>query len=313
MNVLVRCDSSNVIGTGHVMRCLNYCDNMENESINFVFLCRNFRNNISGKIVERGYKLILLEYTKELELNNYKSWLGVEEKDEIRDLIKLRNDYDEIIIDHYGIDFKIEKEIKYKKITIINELDFRHYCDVYINFMCEDIERARRLNLKGETVYRIGMENLIINKKFQGIKKILQDKKGKICIMMGGADPENYTMKVIDKIDRIIKEEKIEVFVILGKSNIYLEEIQRKIDENYRILVDLCYEDLIKVYMDCDLCIGSLSVSAYERLYINMEQICLCIAENQKIVKRKEFNICDLEELEIKFSFHLHNNIGRIV
>jgi len=167
MNVLVRCDSSNIIGTGHVMRCLNYCDNMKNNCINFVFLCRNFRNNISGKIVERGYKLILLEYTKEPELNNYKSWLGVEEKDEIRDLRKLKNDYDEIIIDHYGIDFKIEKEIKYKKITIINELYFRHYCDVYINFMCEDMKKARRLNLKGETVYRIGMENLIITAFFK--------------------------------------------------------------------------------------------------------------------------------------------------
>ena len=38
--------------------------------------------------------------------------------------------------------------------------------------------------------------------------------------MMGGADPENYTMKVIDKIDKIIKKEKymhVEQVVKLNK------------------------------------------------------------------------------------------------
>ena len=45
MNILIRCDSSNIIGTGHVMRCLNLCEYYPN--IKFTFLCRNFKNNIT--------------------------------------------------------------------------------------------------------------------------------------------------------------------------------------------------------------------------------------------------------------------------
>ena len=51
------------------------------------------------------------------------------------------------------------------------------------------------------------------------------------------------------------------------------------------------------LYLDIDLCIGSLSITAYERLYMNIPQICLKIVENQNIQQLKEFNICNLDNI----------------
>ena len=52
MNILIRCDSSNIIGTGHVMRCLNYAEYFPDS--HFTFVCRDFYMNISSKIVENN-------------------------------------------------------------------------------------------------------------------------------------------------------------------------------------------------------------------------------------------------------------------
>ena len=82
MNVLIRCDSSNIIGTGHVMRMLNLCEYYP--EYKFTFLCRDFKMNITNKIIEKNYGLIKLDYNVEPELNNYRTWIGKEYDDEGR-------------------------------------------------------------------------------------------------------------------------------------------------------------------------------------------------------------------------------------
>ena len=58
----------------------------------------------------------------------------------------------------------------------------------------------------------------------------------KICIMMGGSDPQNYTLKVIKEINNFIIEKNIFVYIIFGKSNINEESIINFINnENYKI------------------------------------------------------------------------------
>lgn len=310
MNILIRCDSSNIIGTGHVMRCLNYCEYYPENK--FTFVCRNFKNNITAKILEKGHNLILLEYEIEPELNKYESWIGCDYKKEIEELIQIcsKNYYDEIIIDHYGIEYKLEIEIKKlcKKLIIINELyEYKHFCDIYINFICDDIKKAKEINLFENTEYKIGIENLIINKKFLKIKKEKPSEIKNLCIMLGGADPENFICKIIEEIKELIKNKNIFVYIIIGKSNIYKDKIEKLIDNNYKILVDLNYDELINIYLKVDLCIGSLSVSAYERLFIGLPQICLHIADNQKIVNKKEFNICSINYLKDKLLYFISN------
>ena len=128
-----------------------------------------------------------------------------------------------------------------------------------------------------------------------------------MCVMMGGSDPPNYTLKIIKEINDFIIEKNIFVYVILGKSNINEESIINFINnKNYKILRDLNYDELIDIYNVVDLCIGSLSVTAYERLYLNVPQICLKIVDNQNTLQLKEFNICNLDNIINKLSINLH-------
>lgn len=305
MNILIRCDSSNIIGTGHVMRCLNLCEYYP-ENI-YTFVCRKFKMNITDKIKEKGHKLILFEYDIEPEIEKYRTWIGVEYEKEIKELCEIisKQIFDEIIIDHYGIDYILEKKIREycKKITLISDIfDYKHYVDVYINYNCDELDKIKSINLNPDTDFKIGVENLIINKKFKGRKKeIFNDKIKKICIMMGGSDPPNYTLKVIKEINDIVIENNLMVYIVLGKANNHFDILMKQINKNYEIMIDLNYDELIELYMKIDLCIGSLSVTAYERLMMRIPQICLKIVDNQNIQKLEEFNICEIGNIRDKF------------
>lgn len=309
MNILIRCDSSTIIGTGHVMRCLNFIEYTPNNK--YTFLCRNFSNNISQKIVEKGHNLILLDYEVEPEFEKYDTWLGINYNKEIEDVCKIMIDkkFDELIIDHYGIDYQLEKKVREycKKIIVITDIfNCNHYVDIYINYNCDDIDKVRKYNLNSETEYKIGVENIIINKKIRDRRRklVIRDVKS-VCITMGGSDPCNYTLQVIKEINNIILEKNIKVYVVLGKANIHFSVIKDFIGENYIILHDLSYDELIDLYMKVDLCIGSLSVTAHERYILGVNQICIKIVDNQNIVYRNEFNECYIEDVRDKFSTHI--------
>lgn len=311
MNILIRCDSSNIIGTGHVMRCLNMCEYHPKNK--YTFVCKNYSTNISNKITHAGHCLILLDYSIEPILNDYKSWLGDNEVEETKKMVDIisKNKFDEIFIDHYGYDATIEKELSNldSKIVILTDIfDFKHYCDEMIIFSSDDLEKIKKINLNPNTIIKCGVENIIINKKFKQFKKIhFNDKIQKICIMLGGTDPLNYTLEIIKKIDQIITSKNINVIIVIGKSNSNIESIKNFIGNNvnYNLLFDLNYDDLIKLYLDIDLCIGSLSVTAYERLFMNIPQICLKIVDNQNIQQLQDFNICTIDTLISKLSLFL--------
>jgi UDP-2,4-diacetamido-2,4,6-trideoxy-beta-L-altropyranose hydrolase len=289
MNILIRCDSSDIIGTGHVMRCLNLCEN--NSENNYTFVCKNFKFNIINKIKDKGYKLHIFEYTIEPKISNYKTWLGDNDNKEydILSSILKYNKYDEIIIDHYGIDYNIESKLKiYCNVTVITDLfEYKHDCDKLINYNTNDIKSLIDICINPNTIIKYGIENIIINKKFLNKKKTyFRDKIKKICIMLGGSDPNNYTLKIIQTIIEYTIINDITIYIIIGKSNNNISSIKQfgKEYKNINILYDLNYDEIINIYLDIDLCIGSLSITTYERYFMNIPQICIKIANNQNIL-----------------------------
>ena len=51
-NILIRCDSSREIGTGHSKRSFNLAKDLKDENTNIIFFCRNEEGNIGCKLGE---------------------------------------------------------------------------------------------------------------------------------------------------------------------------------------------------------------------------------------------------------------------
>jgi spore coat polysaccharide biosynthesis predicted glycosyltransferase SpsG len=278
--------------------------------------------NIIQKIKDANHELILLDYNIEPIINDYKTWIGKKYDEEINEFCNIlqNNKYDNILIDHYGIDYILENEVKKycKKIIVISDIfDYTHNCDIFINYNCNDIDKVQTINLNENTIYKIGVENIIINKKFiDGSKKeSFNDKIKNITINMGGCDPQNYILQLLEITYDYIIRNNIKVNIIIGKSNNNIDLIKKFIKNNYyikfhndlsikdtilhdyKIYFDINYDELIDLHINSDLVIGSLSITAYERLFLNIPQISVKIVENQLIQQLDEFNIVSLDNL----------------
>ena len=116
MNILFRADSSSTIGTGHIMRDLVLAKQYPNSNI--FFATQNLEGNLNHKIIESGYEVIDLQSSNIDELDSVIKNLSI----------------DLLIIDHYDIGYKEEKQLKNQnptlKILSFDDTYEKHYCDV---------------------------------------------------------------------------------------------------------------------------------------------------------------------------------------
>src|SRR5690554_2348469 len=114
-SVAFRADASELIGTGHVMRCLTLADVLLSKGTRSVFICREHPGHLGHTIRERGHALCLLPLDDEGRFSSrgYTAWLGTsQERDAAvcRPLLeRLRPDW--LVADHYALDHRWESAL----------------------------------------------------------------------------------------------------------------------------------------------------------------------------------------------------------
>ena len=77
LKIIIRADSSQSIGLGHIMRCLVLAQRLkeQNYHVEIIFATQNLQGNINHKILEQNFELQLLKtdnINELIELNNQK-------------------------------------------------------------------------------------------------------------------------------------------------------------------------------------------------------------------------------------------------
>ena len=296
MNILFRVDSSNIIGSGHLYRCLNLANLYKNNNI--IFISKKHNSNLNYKIREKYtcYELDLIN-SDNINLNTY-TWLGEPQINDVNKTIKIIKEnnlkIDWLIIDHYGINYIWEKRIKdyVKNICVIDDLTNRaHDCNILINQQINqsDIIKYKELVNNDCKIYT-GNDYLFFHKKYYDLKvnKKIESLK-RINIFMGGADLHNITTKVIDLCNNFNNDNNLNIIfdVIIGKSNKNYIQTKEKIKKlkNFNIYYDLNF--IGEILSLADLAIGAPGTTSYERCLTQTPSLMICLAENQKTVIQK--------------------------
>jgi UDP-2,4-diacetamido-2,4,6-trideoxy-beta-L-altropyranose hydrolase len=266
MNILFRADSSSTIGTGHIMRDLVLAKKYPNDNI--IFVTQNLEGNINYKIEEEGYKLEILKSNSIDELNT---------------LIK-KYDIDMLIIDHYGIDYNYEKELKAKnlklKIMALDDTYEKHYCDILLNHnIYAKAEKYKDLVPKWCEI-RCGEKFTLLRDEFLKEKEVKREKIYDIFISYGGADTANLnisTLRVLEEVDKSLK-----IVVVTTKANSNLDKLKEYVRNKNNIELKINTNKIAKLLNQSKLAIITPSVTVNEVYFLNIPFIAIQTADNQK-------------------------------
>lgn len=295
--IVIRVDSSRIIGSGHLMRCLTLAQQLQkNENARVYFISRDLEGNLNDLIINSGFALkILPRYSENFSLTGYAEWLTVPQYVDAAETKKILDSLgvvDMIVVDSYAIDINWENEIRpfVKKIFVIDDLANRkHDCDVLLNQNFHlDINAVRNIYLKlvpAKCELRIGIKYTLLRTEFHEVKKNLRKRDGtikNILVFYGGSDLTNETMKAISALVKLEIPDLI-VNVVVGGSNANRDTIEKFCRKHECLNFHYQVENMAELMNEADLSLGAAGSTTLERFFLGLPSIVTAIAENQEL------------------------------
>lgn len=263
-NILFRADSSSSIGIGHIMRDIVLAKQFEGSNIYFA------SEELEGNIIESiPYQVIKLKSNTINELDA---------------LIKELN-IDMIVIDHYDIDYKFEKQLKTQnsklKILSLDDTYEKHYCDILLNHnIYADEERYKEL-VPLHCILRCGSKYTLIRDEFlqESQKPKSKNKKyKKVFVAMGGADTANINIKILKVLKKI---KNIKVNLITTTANQNLNKLKKYCKDKKWINLHINSNKVANLMRKSDFAITTPSVTLNEIYFMNLPFVAIKVATNQ--------------------------------
>lgn len=282
-SVVIRADSSVVLGSGHIMRCLTLADVLVAKGVNVIFICSPMAGDMSDYIRQKGYVVLLLKPTT---AQGEFVW-----ENDAKQVSSLLTDFEQtvgwLIIDHYQIDIKWEKTVRpfVRNILVIDDLANRkHSCDIlldqnyYLNMQiryCELVPiQCRQL---------LGPTYVLLRQEFLTGRKRLRFRDGqiqRILVFFGSSDPTGETMKVLKALSDW-KRSDVAVNVIVGNSNRLKDEIYSACLTMPNTSFACQVDNMAEFMLQADLAIGAGGSATWERCCLGLPSIVIVVADNQ--------------------------------
>jgi UDP-2,4-diacetamido-2,4,6-trideoxy-beta-L-altropyranose hydrolase len=266
-NILIRCDASSTIGTGHVMRDLVLAARFSAESLSFA--TRPLEGNLDTHIEKNGYKVHSLRTNGVAELG---ALIGA-------------HAIDLLIIDHYELGFAFEKALKKNHpsltIMVLDDTYEKHYCDILLNHnIYAQIKRYKHLVPKG-CLLQCGAKYTLLRDEFLETREVA--KSDTLLIAMGGADTQNLSLKILACLP---EDFSWHVNIITTHANKNLAELQTLATADPRINLHIQTTEFARLAKEARLAIISPSGVANELYALQTPFIAVQTAPNQKYMRR---------------------------
>ncbi|NDY73272.1 UDP-2,4-diacetamido-2,4,6-trideoxy-beta-L-altropyranose hydrolase [Desulfobacter hydrogenophilus] len=304
VKIVFRTDASLQIGTGHVMRCLTLAEALKKEGAQCHFISREHPGNLFDQIKQQGFIVKALPATtKEMffdDSNNavhseYASWLGTswttdaeQTKSSIGNTV-----YDWLIVDHYALDEKWEKELrpKCRNIMVIDDLaDRSHDCDLLLDQnLGRDQNHYNQIVPKNCTVLT-GPHYALLRPEFAALRdyslrRRVNPKFKHLMISMGGVDQINATGKILEAIKECELPNYLRITVVMGLNAPWLLQVKslaEQLPQSTEVMVNV--QNMAQLMTDSDLAIGAAGSTSWERCCLGLPSIIVILAENQQFI-----------------------------
>ncbi|NVK37111.1 MAG: UDP-2,4-diacetamido-2,4,6-trideoxy-beta-L-altropyranose hydrolase [Gammaproteobacteria bacterium] len=275
--VYFRLDSNAHIGMGHLMRCLRLAKALDEYGFCSHFIVTEQSVGAVNMLQERGFGVMMIPVFQN----------QIEDAKACEKLLISANDDDYLVVDHYALDHEWERNFMSKgmRVVVIDDLANRsHKCHSLIDFGLHRHEEEYRVLCDESTMILTGANYILLDKRFREVKKQAAIKRKNLDVIkhvylgFGGTDPNNLSVKCIRQLLGFSIIEKITVTT--SRLNIHLDTLLN-FSHDPRVHIHVESEKIADLLIEADLAIGSLGVSALERVCVGLPSICVVMADNQ--------------------------------
>ncbi len=271
MKIAFRVDASAEIGIGHLMRCLALSQELRRRG----HVCSFLLKTASPEVIQR---------IKKFQWDSYLIPSAATLQQDLDAVIKYAIDHeiDWVITDHYQIDSSYVKEIKYQGfhvMSIDDSAQMHYYSDIVVN---QNIG-AEKLTFCAEpyTALLLGPSYVMLRDEL-----LLRAKKKndavvkKILITLGGTDPDNFLMYILQSLEEVGKD--IDILAVIGPFYPHLKTLQAyQKKTNMKLNLIQSPENMAYLYLQADLSISAGGSSCYELAYYGVPNLIITLADNQ--------------------------------
>jgi UDP-2,4-diacetamido-2,4,6-trideoxy-beta-L-altropyranose hydrolase len=275
--ILIRADASVEIGTGHVMRCLALAQAWQDAGGSAVFAMAEATAAIREKLA-----------AEKIEVREISSPVGSLADATGTTELGRACGADWIVLDGYRLDADYQRRIKEsdaKLLWIDDNGHAEHYfADLAVN---QNLHARESLYRNREAACRLllGPRYAMLRREFSAWRDWKRDVRvcgARVLVTLGGSDPGNATVAVVEAL-RLVGVEYLDVVVVIGGSNPHAESIARAAEGlagTVRLLRNAA--NMPELMAWADVAISAAGATCWEMCLLGLPAVVIDAAENQR-------------------------------
>ena len=300
--ILIRCDASLSIGSGHVIRCRTLARQLRLRGSEVLFICRRQAGDLIA-LLEQEFRVLILperplvrcDGLKERKL--YGAWLGCSQSQDAEDCLEALasagvGGVDWVVADHYGLDIAWQSQVLSglpgsvpAKLLVIDDLaDRPHMADLLLdqNFFGHSTDHRYEGLVPSHCSQLLGPAYALLGSEYAQLNPLVPPRKDlrRVLVFFGGVDPANLTCRTLEALmDPALAH--LAVDVVLGLQSPHRQSVEEMVASRPLTTLHGLLPSLAGLISRADLAIGAGGATTWERACLKLPSLVVAIAENQ--------------------------------
>ena len=278
--LFIRADASPRIGMGHVMRCLALAQAWQEVGGQATFLMTTETPMLAARLTAEGMDVARLLAAQP----------GSTQDAQQTACLAQQNEADWVVVDGYHFDADYQQAIKKANLPLLFVDDYGHashyYADLVLN---QNIHADESLYASREQYTRLllGTRYTLLRREFwpwRSWRHEVPPVARQVLVTLGGADPDNVTLKVIQALSQV-HVGGLEAVVVVGSSNPHREALRSAVGySGCAIHMEHNVVEMPALMAWADLAISAGGSTCWELALMGVPSLLLVLADNQQLV-----------------------------
>jgi UDP-2,4-diacetamido-2,4,6-trideoxy-beta-L-altropyranose hydrolase len=276
-SLIIRADANVAIGTGHVMRCLALAQAWQDVGGTAAFAATEIPSGIETRLSAESFEVLRLSSSAGIKEDASQTAALAQERRSVW-----------IVVDGYQFGSDYQRALKAAGFKVLFLDDYGHaphYCaDIVLNQnLCAD--ERKYSNRESHTQLLLGARYCLLRREFNAWREWQREFPSiasKILVTVGGSDPENMTLLIVQAL-RSAAVPDLEAVIVVGGGNPHLASVQRAVcDSGLKLRVVTNVANMPELMAWADLAVSGAGSTCWEMCWLGLPALLICVAPNQE-------------------------------